>query len=369
MADLSPLVELSRRFGSDPDWVLAGGGNTSFKDRDRLYVKASGASLASIGPEGFCAIDRSRLDAIWSAAYPEDGAAREAAALADLMASRCPGESKRPSVETLMHGLFPQAYVVHTHPSAINGLGCSREGEAAFKRLFGEEGIWIPCVDPGYVLAKTVRLAFETFAARRGSPPSIMFMQNHGLLVAAEDPAGIERISLRIMRLVLRETRREPDLRAVNVDPFRVEEAIRAIVSLAGEGAVLRFRSDAEILARSASPEAFGPLSSAFTPDHIVYAGSEFLLDEGGNIGKAWADYLRRNGVAPRILIIHGLGAFSCGRTEAAAEAAMLLFTDACKVAAYAESFGGARHMPRERIDFIRNWEVERYRSSISTGE
>src|SRR5208337_4647465 len=111
MDKLDDLVTLSRRFGSDPDWVLAGGGNTSFKDARSLYVKASGSSLGTIDGSGFCAIDRTRLDAIWSAEYPEEADAREVAALADLMAARMAGEAKRPSVETLMHGLFPQAYV------------------------------------------------------------------------------------------------------------------------------------------------------------------------------------------------------------------------------------------------------------------
>src|SRR5208337_4733771 len=103
MANLSRLVALSRLYGANPEWVLAGGGNTSFKDSGQLYVKASGTALANIGEEGFCSIDRKKLDAMWLAKYSENTEEREAAALADLMASRSPGETKRPSVETLMH--------------------------------------------------------------------------------------------------------------------------------------------------------------------------------------------------------------------------------------------------------------------------
>ena len=35
---LKKLVELSNKFGSDENYVLAGGGNTSFKDADYLSV-------------------------------------------------------------------------------------------------------------------------------------------------------------------------------------------------------------------------------------------------------------------------------------------------------------------------------------------
>ena len=385
MADLSALVALSRRYGSDPEWVLAGGGNTSFKNQSRLYVKASGASLGSISTEGFCEIDRSKLDAMWNAKYSEDTEAREEAALADLMAARAPGEAKRPSVETLMHGLFPQAYVVHTHPAAINGITCGRMGKATFARLFMEEGIWVPFVDPGYLLAKTVRSELEAYRARHGRVPGIMLMQNHGLLVAGESPEEIEERSAGVMAKVLGETKRRPDLSALSVDAEALAEATAALTRLAraayGEAAAIRFRSDAETALRSASREAFTPLSSAFSPDHIVYAGHEFVLvaapsgaapsggsPSAGAIEAAWKDYGARNGIAPRIVVVAGLGAFACAKGRVAAEAAIALYSDACKIAAYAESFGGPSHMTREKIDFIRNWEVEKYRSSVSAG-
>ena len=368
MDKLDDLVALSRRFGADPEWVLAGGGNTSFKDGGSLYVKASGHSLGAIDRSGFCAIDRTKLDGIWTAGYPEDADAREAAVLADLLAARKSGELKRPSVETLMHGLFPQAYVVHTHPAAVNGITCGREGKAAFDRLFGDVGIWVPFVDPGYLLAKTVRAALEDFRSRTGAVPAIMLMQNHGLLVAGETPGEVEAASTRVMAKVLGEVRRLPDLAARAVDALEVADAA---ATLSRHGAALRFRSDGESLARAASRESFAPLTSAFSPDHIVYAGHEFLLVEDGASGieDAWSGFVARNGTAPRIVLVRGLGAFSCAATLSAADAAILLYTDACKVAAYAESFGGPLHMTREKIEFIRNWEVEKYRSSVSGGE
>jgi len=362
-------VALSRRFGADPDWVLAGGGNTSFKIGRSLYVKASGSSLGTIDESGFCEIDRTKLDAMWGAGYPDDADAREAAALADLMAARRGGEVKRPSVETLMHGLFPQAYVVHTHPAAVNGLTCGREGRVAFDRLFSDEGIWVPFVDPGYVLANAVRAALDDFRARKGFVPAIMLMQNHGLLVAGESPEDVEALSARVMAKVSGELKRLPDLAARPADARSVADATATLSRLGA--AAIRFRADGESLARASSREAFAPFDSSFTPDHIVYAGHEFLLAEGGaqGIEGAWSDYVRRNGLTPRVVVVQGLGAFSCAGSPSAADAAILLYTDACKVAAYSESFGGPLHMTKEKVDFIRNWEVEKYRSSVSAGE
>ena len=67
----------SRLIGRNPDLVLDGGGNTSLKlvtqdilgdDQEALFVKASGADLASIEPEDFVAVDLAslrRLRRLW----------------------------------------------------------------------------------------------------------------------------------------------------------------------------------------------------------------------------------------------------------------------------------------------------------------
>ena len=43
--DLSTLVKMSNTYGSNPAYVLAGGGNTSVKDETTLYVKVQAHSL------------------------------------------------------------------------------------------------------------------------------------------------------------------------------------------------------------------------------------------------------------------------------------------------------------------------------------
>ena len=45
---LEAAARTSRRFGKDPEYSRAGGGNSSVKVGGTLYIKPSGASLASI---------------------------------------------------------------------------------------------------------------------------------------------------------------------------------------------------------------------------------------------------------------------------------------------------------------------------------
>ena len=76
--DLSTLVKMSNTYGSNPAYVLAGGGNTSVKDDTTLYVKGSGTQLATIKAEGFVKMDRARLNEIMKTEYPANDVEREA---------------------------------------------------------------------------------------------------------------------------------------------------------------------------------------------------------------------------------------------------------------------------------------------------
>ena len=130
MGGFEKLVEMSNRYGSNSEYVLAGGGNTSYKENGIMYVKCSGTALATITADGFVAMDMAKLTAMLDKKYPEADDEREAAALADMMAARLPSEySKRPSVEAILHELFPQKYVLHVHPTLVNGLTCGKDGE------------------------------------------------------------------------------------------------------------------------------------------------------------------------------------------------------------------------------------------------
>jgi rhamnose utilization protein RhaD (predicted bifunctional aldolase and dehydrogenase) len=69
---LSDLIEISRYYGKRKDFVIAGGGNTSFKNDTGIWVKASGTSLGNITPEEFAVLDRQLLKEIYEKKYNAD---------------------------------------------------------------------------------------------------------------------------------------------------------------------------------------------------------------------------------------------------------------------------------------------------------
>ena len=80
---LNTLCSFSHRYGACADYVLAGGGNTSCKDENYLYIKGSGTALATIEPAGFVRMERAKLADMLTKAYPANEDEREAAVLAD----------------------------------------------------------------------------------------------------------------------------------------------------------------------------------------------------------------------------------------------------------------------------------------------
>jgi len=362
---LEQLASISRFYGANPDYVIAGGGNTSFKNKTTLWVKGSGVSLGEITPAGFVAMDRRKLAGLWSlsdeadtSGDPDAGDKREKAVLEGLMAARLPGEEqKRPSVETLLHDLLPFAFVVHTHPALVNGITCSQDAEAAARSLFGDDVIWIPISDPGFVLANTVR---KTIAGR--TPPSFFFLQNHGVFVGADTPEEIQSLYEKIISAITARIKRQPDMGGLSSSFDGA--ALPLLQKLSG--GIVRFTRNNEIASLVKSRAAFAPVASSFTPDHIVYAGSDPLfIEKNEDIEGAWKAHIEKTGRPPKIAALEGEGVFGIGQSEKTAALALELFNDAVKVAVYAESFGGYRFMTAEKIAFINNWEAERYRSNL----
>lgn len=365
---IKELVEISRFYGKDPNFLLAGGGNTSFKDESYLYVKASGFKLASIGEDGFVKLDRNALDRIWEKEYPTDVDLREKHALKDLMDSRVKGETKRPSVESLLHAVLPQKYIVHTHPTMVNGLTCSKNGRRVAEQLFGIRCMWVTSVNPGYTLAKLIKTQMEEHKKKYKTLPDIIFLENHGMFIGAETTKEVKAIHNFVMGSLKKQIIREPDFSPVRIDSTKREEAYSCLKNYpAFKDSYMTFKNNREISAVVKDAASFEKVRSSYTPDHIVYAGPEMLfIEDLDKIERVIDEYRKRNECYPKVTAFKMTGVFAIGHDENASCVTMLLFLDALKIAVYTESFGGYSFMNKEQIDFIKNWEVEKFRSKIS---
>ena len=360
MTVLQTLTAFSNRYGADPELVLAGGGNTSAKDGGVMYVKGSGTALATITADGFVAMDRQKLASMWDKTYPEADDAREAEALADLMAAKLPGQDgKRPSVETLLHALFPQRYVLHLHPAAVNGLTCAVNGKEWAGRLF-PDAVWIESSKPGYVLAKLCRTRMAEYKAATGRDADVLLLQNHGVFFASDDAEALGRLLQGMLDTLCAQFEALPDL-----SPAAAEDAALGARLAALYGGVYRFNGCVEAVRFSESPSSMAPLMKPFTPDHIVYCKAfPLYLQRWTDAGNAFAAYREKYGYAPKLCYVQQCGGFyALGETDKQAQTTALLALDAIKIAVYSRAFGGPLPQTDALTDFIVNWEVEAYRA------
>ncbi len=367
MTILENLVDFSKRYGSRPDLVLAGGGNTSAKEDGVLYIKGSGVSLAEITADGIVKMDRQRLDAMFSAQYPQEDTQREAAVLADLMAARCEGEQhKRPSVETLLHAMFPQRYVLHVHPALVNGLTCSRGGEARARELLPRDFIWVDECKPGYLLSRSCAKAMQRYQEEKGAAANLLLLQNHGIFFAAEDVQELEGMLQAVMTALQGAVTRQPNVEQTGETDDQKEIGL-ALCALFEEPMAYRLCAGSDVLHFCSGIQQAAALMQPFTPDHIVYCKANPLyVDEPRKASRLMQAYSLLHAYAPRVFLVEGVGAYCLGASEKQAETCRALFLDAVTIAVYAQSFGGCRHMSRAMTDFIVNWEVESYRARLS---
>ncbi len=373
--NLEPIIHLSRRYGSNPDYVLAGGGNTSQKEGDVMAVKASGVPLRTINEDGFVLLSIPELIDVFTTSLPPDPDEREKLVLEKLLAARLPGQTMRPSVETLLHALFPYNYVVHIHPALVNGLLCSVQGLEMIPLLFEERAEVLPYTTPGYILAQAVRRLFETRKSMGKSPLGILFLQNHGVFVATHTPEEVDAIYGYIFDTLKRCVRPLPAEEDYPAGQFsqNYEKIHTAILTVTAELDVQSsFISTTLLKTFLVSEETFAPLLQPFTPDHIVYAGawplflSQHDAIDPDRLRTAIHTYMDLHGELPKIIAVQEIGVFGFCKDIQAAERACLLFQDAAKIAWYAWSFGGVHPMELKDIEFIRNWEVEKFRATAS---
>ena len=355
--DLDIITALSHEFGS-AQYVMGGGGNSSCKDRETLWIKPSGTTLLGLSPERFIAMDRAKLATLFTLAPPADATAREALVKSVMAAAVKPGTPGRASVEAPVHDCFEARFVVHTHPTLANGLACSLGGREAAGQWF-PEALWIDYTDPGYTLSLRVRDALAAFrAAHDGREPHLVWLQNHGVFVAGETADEIRATYARLM------SRLEQAYRTAGVDPvapppaeapsaaFR-EAALPVLQAALGPEAAV-------VLARAPVSCASGPVS----PDHLVYAKS--FVYEGVVTAEALRAFATRRGYPPRVLALPE-GLLACGPTPAVAERAAEFAADAARIRQLARAFGGVQYLSDAARLFLENWEVESYRARVSS--
>jgi NAD(P)-dependent dehydrogenase (short-subunit alcohol dehydrogenase family)/rhamnose utilization protein RhaD (predicted bifunctional aldolase and dehydrogenase) len=377
--EISELLKISDFYGSNKDYVIAGGGNTSYKDEKTIWIKASGSPLAGLTEDGLVALSREKLHVISGKTYSDDPVAREEEVKTDMFnAILEPGRGKRPSVETSLHELISYRYVVHLHPSLINGILCSRTAKTLTSQLFGDQVLFVPYTDPGYILFKKLESEIVRYREKHNHDPRIIFLENHGSFVSADSIAEI----YKIYDEIISKTGTVIDASFDNVElPYntllnKVLPAIRMLLS--GDSTrVIRYRHNSLISEFYKSQHEYQKISHPLTPDIIVYCKYRYIYIEQASTPERILEsfrtqlerFVKEFNFLPKVIIIKDMGVLAVDDSLASADSVLDVFEDLLRICHYTSFCGGAKLLTPDQIAFIDQWEVENYRRKVSKGD
>ncbi len=357
--DLELRVYTSRLLGSNSNLVLHGGGNTSVKIDNILYVKGSGWDLATIEKEGFSPVKTIELIKLLSNERLSDAdmVKFQKEALIDKNAPN-------PSIEAILHALIPYKFVDHTHADAMVTISNSNRGEELIKEIY-KDYLIVPYIMPGFLLSKMVYNMTEEidWESIKG-----IILHNHGIFTFANSAKEsydnmIETVSLAEKYIQKSKKKKEHNL-------TKIEE----IISKAkGYNIVMRVNQSA--IAKKIALEEDMALSQqgVLTPEHIIRTKRVPIIFED-NYEKELERYIKNyinyfekysNGdeimlnPAPNWAILKDFGTLSFGKDEKEAKIIEDINNHTIKAMIDAKRFGGYRSISKQDGFYMEYWELE----------
>lgn len=374
--EINELIEISKYYGSNKEYVIAGGGNTSFKDEQTIWIKASGQSLSDLTEEGLVALSREKLHVLSSGVYSEEPSVREEQVKTDMFRSILDADkNKRPSVETSLHEIIQYKFIVHLHPTLINGILCSRQAKSLILKLFGESVLFVPYIDPGYTLFKKLESEIIIYRQKFSHDPHIIFLENHGSFVGADSIDEIKKLYDDIIQTIEGQLSPISEITQLPFNPLLSKILPFLRMHLSGDQpGVIRFRHNSLIAKFYQNQQEFHKISLPLTPDLIVYCKTRYLFIEQSSTAEKIIDsfnyqlphFISEFGFSPKVVIIKDMGVFAIADNWVSAESCLDVYEDFIKISYYASLCGGIKFLTPEQVSFIDQWEVENYRRKVS---
>jgi ribulose-5-phosphate 4-epimerase/fuculose-1-phosphate aldolase len=160
--DLVPAeyLDFLEEVGGDFGLTQGLGGNCSYKNGDRMLVKASGM----------------RLDDVTSSRYFYEVGLDEGG-YCELEDS----QKGKPSIEVSLHALLPAKFVLHLHSTKAVALSMILDQSEPERAIISEAGAaLVPYCRPGVELRNAINVSYESTKA------SVFLLQNHGVIYSAD---------------------------------------------------------------------------------------------------------------------------------------------------------------------------------------
>lgn len=313
------IIDFCTLIGSNSLLVQGAGGNVSWKEKNILWVKASGTWLSRAKEEDiFVPVDLSHLNS-----FIND---RNFTVIPKVLKSY----TLRPSIETLLHALMPQKVVVHLHAvevlSHLVRKNCDVANIVGYKFPYA----LIDYYKPGEELAIAVH-----YKIQKTPQVGIIFMKNHGIVVGGDSVAVVQEIIGILSKLFY-----QPPISDV-----KVVTSTKAV----GGYTIL---DDLKLQQLVFNKTLFDRLRQdwALYPDHVVFLGGQPQIYHNiKDIDNSESD----------IIFVENAGVFAKGKLSHAKVAQLRCYYD---ILARQRPENKLNSLSPSQIGELLNWDAEHYR-------
>lgn len=381
---LTELIRISNTVGKDTTLVQGGGGNTSVKTADGKYmfIKASGTALKDMNAKkGWRRMSLGSVRAIIDdKKLAKQNASKREVEVVNRLAMACDDDldsGSRPSVEAHLHAMLENC-VIHLHPITVGTYVNTVGGKALLEKLFKNEKLpplWVPYVDPGLMLAKKIQTLVNGYIKQYKKAPSILFLEKHGLFVAAKTPNTALRITRRVIKLCASKLKCPPAKKAKQPDKKLITQTKlnirKAFFEATNQRTLVQFYVDNELASYLALKQTKDLLAKqSITPDELVYSNGSALYLENSNpktITKKLKTQLAKGEKPAKAFVVKGLGLFVTANKKTG-DIIRDIVASSLFIRYNANRMGGIYSLNKRERDFINNWEAEAFRQTLVAG-
>ena len=351
MTELDKLVSMSKYAGERFDLVQAAGGNTSVKlNNNQMIIKASGYLLSEVSHNsGFSSVITSQVASIVNNLdVIALGCKREREIATSVLVRKATLDKRnRPSIETLLHSLLLK-YTLHTHPISVVSLSIRKDWKEQAQRIFYDHNVaFVEYFTPGIELA----IAMHSEISKFEKTPSIIILQNHGLIITSDDYSEIHQLTEMVVERI-------EGFLQVDLSKYKLTNRLTKILNKQVLSDNISYLVEDQYLNALRETDIDLIFKRACCPDTFVYCGFEIVnLDNESSL----KDYYNKYNELPKVVLFENRILIFSSTIKKAKETEEVL---KLHLMTLKESKGEVNHLSIDELAYLGNWEAEKFRQN-----
>ena len=332
--EISEFLKISSILGKNKHLIQGAGGNTSIKNNNNLFIKASGTCLKDSRDKNIFL--ETNLDNIRNKIERniDDNFISDVISNSDF----------RPSIETSLHALIEHKYVLHVHSISSLANIIYEDSFSILRNQLKENFCYVPYARPGMPLTIEIRKKINE------SNQNIIFLENHGLIISDDNLIKAFDLLNKIHN---------------NLDKVLFEEDIINKSVFDNKIKHYNYLDDSKFdIFKSQNNDLYNIFSKSFYPDHVIFLGPGLPCFENYKEANIFIEKLNFNNISiPPYLIIKSIGLFVSEKSNSISLEMLECFVEFLKRFNLSKNY---KYLSNKQENELLNWDAEKYRQSIN---